>query len=1809
MAKAKTPPTNKKHKLLMNKKLNRPYELDEQNKPFERKVVFLRYTRLKQDRYRPKEERQRLARAAMKAAERERRKREIMRKIFLKRREKEYGKPDIEINTVPKRSPKKKLEVISCIESDMKPKRIRFTPNARFEVHTDEEEEEEEQEDRDDDDSDGSDDEEEEGNEHVAGEAAEAEPEALDIVPTESVPSAAQSEAELARATRSGRAGRYVPPDTKNETAASKSTGDKHDYVCGVCLFAESHDDVDSMLLCDGACLRPFHLACVKLDALPEGDWQCKDCIAKRHTCFVCKEYEDDSDLTQCIANNCGKYYHEKCLEGLPHLVRTEKGIKCPAHVCHVCADPTSKDCKLLCVYCPKSYHITCLPPDATVVVIPRIICERHPEIFKPALDRCEIQDDPSWTAEDKLRARLEKVREMIVFKRTYHYRLPREIFDFSQRMHDAPAEFAKIRTNIWMCAKPPAEDKENVSQCHCTTNCGEDEMCQNRLLLVECTKANCNLDPKICTNRRIQKRNWSATQVFKTNQTGWGLKAVAPIKKNQFVIEYCGEVLDDELCGQRFLELKETYETNWYMMEVSADLVIDASKKGNNARFVNHSCDPNCYAEKWTVGNETHIALFAAKDIEQGAELTYNYQFTHFCPQKFLCRCGAANCGGVFGAKPKKNAAETFKDLMKELNRTSKKRDWSLREIQNWPLSAKETDEELRDRAHALVSTRAYVDPTCFIRAVQSTKECNFVRERRLFLLRGYTLSRQRYAKSFYKSKAFKIRARALTEIDKTLFSDDACHKCRGVGELICCDRCNAPYHLSCADLKAVPMGDWHCAECSKDVKSAARRRHAARDASTKKPILTESTVSSQLDSAAPLSRNHSTVTDVSMTEVEEDSRLGTDPSSQQRSVLVFNEASRDFLDNHVNGEMSQMSAVGVQWADSSRDGFPSDSNLPPPHIEHVNGNGNGPRALKASSSSSSSTSTDNKQRRKDKDSNGEIAEGAATGDEELNGTASSDSNNKKGKGKRKAPVNFAQAFGTTNTTNSNTANAATNGANTTTRTLTRTRSRTNKQDEHALKTEEEESGEPQESRSRAASTVEEESEFSPHTQATYFVEPTVNRSVLRLQHRMIGKLSEDQLEHRAKRLHEIVDNILKWDERVQKLRKEAATKKAQTAPNTPAKSPTNNKGRTPESGGLRSTQSTPGGRGGRGRKKTNLKRSPKASSTSSSAAAGAVAGVAGKGKDSKESKSSNSDDKDISKKLFGRTLSRTVTAESNCNGGVHVESIAEADEGLEEQTPMDVTETANGTVAVGENDAIVLPASTMTFSAGVSSSSSASLVPFAPELPVSNDSTAVILPLESGRGSPVNSPTAMGTHLKEGEIIMPKFFLITHMGRWIYGYIDTAAMLPKQLAKRSATREMLSESPMIDSEERLRLRMEALKDDEIQYWLCREVTTRRYVWHGPASVVGAIRVVKSHLAETIGKYSQKKSVMGEVETEKTVRSAYAACQLYQNLWSVPNSNTINRYSTLLSRAWLSDTMISFRKSRAPVQYAVLAKQLYKYESLDSKDPKLRSIYDIPVKKPKAVVHVHNTNNNNNNGIASSSSASTSNNKNKKRKTSSAAANVPSTVPQKKSKNTAQVEPQVEQAEEVSATAASTETSGAIRRSNRERKVTRRDDAYYEDDDEDLLLAKKQSKLDTTPAKHDSSQMNGKSKTSNKTANKTANKAKSKGKPNGKGKTSVKVNVKAVKQQPKKRKRKTSSSSEDDSSVNADSDEEEEEALLMAQDMAEIEAMSEVEEPAAGTNKRSQRVKKPRVGASTKVIKMIRQKEDGGEEEEEVKQ
>ena len=117
----------------------------------------------------------------------------------------------------------------------------------------------------------------------------------------------------------------------------------------------------------------------------------------------------------------------------------------------------------------------------------------------------------------------------------------------------------------------------------------------------------------------------------------GQGLFAGQDIKQGIKIIRYIGEKIPHVESDRRLAE------GNVYIIGLDERYAIDGSTRKNTARYINHSCDPNCHTEQF--GNT--IWLMAIKDIEVGEELTYNYGYELNDEPVEPCHCGAQNCCG----------------------------------------------------------------------------------------------------------------------------------------------------------------------------------------------------------------------------------------------------------------------------------------------------------------------------------------------------------------------------------------------------------------------------------------------------------------------------------------------------------------------------------------------------------------------------------------------------------------------------------------------------------------------------------------------------------------------------------------------------------------------------------------------------------------------------------------------------------------------------------------------------------------------------------------------------------------------------------------------------------------------------------------------------------------------------------------------------------------------------------------------------------------------------------------------------------
>jgi SET domain-containing protein len=136
----------------------------------------------------------------------------------------------------------------------------------------------------------------------------------------------------------------------------------------------------------------------------------------------------------------------------------------------------------------------------------------------------------------------------------------------------------------------------------------------------------------------------------------GTGVFATRPIRKGTRLIEYLGDRVSHAEADRRY-EHKAADDNHTFLFTVDARTVIDAGVGGNDARFLNHSCDPNCEA----VQERRRVFIDAIQDIAPGDELVYDYGIERDPDDPedidvvFACRCGAKNCRGTMLLPPPK--------------------------------------------------------------------------------------------------------------------------------------------------------------------------------------------------------------------------------------------------------------------------------------------------------------------------------------------------------------------------------------------------------------------------------------------------------------------------------------------------------------------------------------------------------------------------------------------------------------------------------------------------------------------------------------------------------------------------------------------------------------------------------------------------------------------------------------------------------------------------------------------------------------------------------------------------------------------------------------------------------------------------------------------------------------------------------------------------------------------------------------------------------------------------------------------------
>ncbi|KAL9931781.1 hypothetical protein V8E36_009331 [Tilletia maclaganii] len=251
----------------------------------------------------------------------------------------------------------------------------------------------------------------------------------------------------------------------------------------------------------------------------------------------------------------------------------------------------------------------------------------------------------------------------------------PQIVTEWPLAEKEAMASFKELSGNTYQSksiGRSRGKEEGIVCECtyrygidHPTVACGHDSGCINRLTQVECLEEECQTRG-YCQNQRFQKREYADIEIMLTPNKGYGVRTPVELDQDTFIYEYVGEVINHSNFLKRMQQYKDEGIRHFYFMMLQREEYLDATKKGGKARFLNHSCNPNCYVEKWQVGKHMRMGIFARRTIYAGEELTFNYNVDRYGNDAQDCFCGEPNCVGSIGGKTQTDIA-TFDDIFIE--------------------------------------------------------------------------------------------------------------------------------------------------------------------------------------------------------------------------------------------------------------------------------------------------------------------------------------------------------------------------------------------------------------------------------------------------------------------------------------------------------------------------------------------------------------------------------------------------------------------------------------------------------------------------------------------------------------------------------------------------------------------------------------------------------------------------------------------------------------------------------------------------------------------------------------------------------------------------------------------------------------------------------------------------------------------------------------------------------------------------------------------------------------------------------------
>uniref|UniRef100_A0AAY4BUF4 [histone H3]-lysine(4) N-methyltransferase n=1 Tax=Denticeps clupeoides TaxID=299321 RepID=A0AAY4BUF4_9TELE len=240
---------------------------------------------------------------------------------------------------------------------------------------------------------------------------------------------------------------------------------------------------------------------------------------------------------------------------------------------------------------------------DAVVFLLEQLYGARYCQNYRFRFHKPDEPDEPPVNPHGSARAEL------------HHRRSVFDIFNFLASKHRQPPEYS-----------PQEVDEEDLQ--------------------LKSARRSASLDlPMVARFRHLKKISKEAVGVYRSPIHGRGLFCKRNIEAGEMIIEYSGNVIRSVLSDKRE-KYYDSKGVGCYMFRISEYEVVDATMHGNAARFINHSCEPNCYSRVIAVDGQKHIVIFAMRKIYRGEELTYDYKFPiEETGNKLPCNCGAKTC------------------------------------------------------------------------------------------------------------------------------------------------------------------------------------------------------------------------------------------------------------------------------------------------------------------------------------------------------------------------------------------------------------------------------------------------------------------------------------------------------------------------------------------------------------------------------------------------------------------------------------------------------------------------------------------------------------------------------------------------------------------------------------------------------------------------------------------------------------------------------------------------------------------------------------------------------------------------------------------------------------------------------------------------------------------------------------------------------------------------------------------------------------------------------------------------------------